>query len=379
MQVRTILLAGMCALLPAAVHAQDRADQDVVRIISRASSGWLGFAYGGGERGAVVVDTVIPDSPAARAGMQKSDTITAVNGLRATPQLLRSLGLEPGDEVEVTVRRAGHDRTLELVAAERPEGYASNDGWGIAVNPGRILDAVRMQLDSIDFPDVFVQTLPDSGGRMMMIRRHGSEVDTVRFDFDADSLRRNFHFFSDSMRVAGDSTFHRAFRFFDDSMRTAMDSVFIRLGRPGMRFQFFGDSVMVLGGDTIDLPRVRMFSNRDGWSNVPRIAGVGFRSVAGMQLEELSERLGEYFGADRGLLILEVADDTPAARAGLQDGDVILEADGEEVRTVQELRRILARNRGEDVRVQILRERQELTRTLQLDGGTRGRSSTESR
>src|SRR5690606_10990552 len=129
----------------------------------------------------------------------------------------------------------------------------------------------------------------------------------------ADSLRRNVFIFSDSMRMAGDSAFRNAFRFFDDSMRTTMDSVFIRLGRPGMHFRFFADSVMILDGDTIDLPHVRMFGERDGWSGrVPRIARVGFSSVAGMQLEEVSERLGEYFGTDHGLLILEVADETPA-------------------------------------------------------------------
>ncbi len=368
MQLRTLILAGMCTLLPAVAHAQDTIEREVVRVFSRASSGWLGFAYHAGPERAVVVDTVIPESPAARAGLQPADTIIEVNGLRATSQLLRSLGLEPGDEVRMTVRRTGGERTLDLVAAERPEGFASADGWGISIDPARILDAVRIQLDSIDLPEVFVQTLADSSGRVMMIRRQGGDVDTVRLDFDADSLRRQMFIYSDSMRMVGDSAFRNAFRFFDDSMRTTMDSVFIRLGRPGMNFRFFSDSVLILDGDTIDLPDVRALGERGAWAvDVPRIARVGFSSVAGMQLEEMSERLGEYFGTDHGLLVLQVADETPAARAGLQDGDVILEAAGTEVRTIPEFRRILARNRGADVRVQILRERKELTRTLQLE------------
>lgn len=370
MQLRTFIPTLMCALLlpAAAVHAQDPTDAPL-RVFTRASSGWLGFGYGSGlGRDGVVVDTVIPESPAARAGLQKSDTITAVNGLRATSQLLRNLGLRPGDDVELTVRRAGGERTLELVAAERPEGLASAGAWSVTVDPERILEAVRVQLDSLDLPDVHVQTLPDSSGRVMMIRRHGNQIDTVRFNFDADSMQRNMFIFSDSLRMFGDSAWGHAFRFFDDSLRTAMDSVFVRLGRPGMHFRFSSDSVFVVNGDTIRIPEFRMLPEGSAF-RVPSMARVGFSSVAGMQLEELSERLGEYFGASHGLLVLEVADDTPAARAGLQDGDVILQANGEDVRTIPELRRVLARSGDEYVRLQVLRERQELTRTLEMRRG----------
>jgi len=366
MQRTIVVLAGLCALLPVSAAHGQQTDREVVRVITRGSPGWLGFGYSGG-RGSepVVIDTVFPESSAARAGMQKADTLTAVNGLRATDQLLRSLGLRPGDEVQLTVRRAGNERNMRVVAGERPAGMAERGEFSVQIDPDRIIEAIRVQLDSIDLPQINVQTQPDSSGRMMMIRRQGEHVDTVRLDFNTDSIRRNVFILRDSMRLFRDSALTSAFRFFGDSLRTSMDSVFVRLGRPGMSFQFFSDSVLVFDGDTMRLPQ--WTADERIAFNVPRIARVGFSSVAGMQLEELSERLGEYFGAEYGLLVLEVADETPAARAGLEDGDVILQANGEEVRTIAELRRVLARSRGEQVRLQILRERTELTRTLQME------------
>lgn len=367
MQGRRIILAIALALLPAAAaHAQEPV---VVRVGTSPSTGWLGFSYGAGRwmsDEAVVVDTVIPESPAARAGLQKGDTIAQVNGLRATQQLLRSLALEPGDEVELRVRRSAAERTLRLVAAERPADYEAvgNGAWSIrldSIGP-RILERVRMQLDSIDFPDVYVQSFPDSGGRMMMIRRQGDVVDTLRFGFDADSMARTFRLFGDSMRI------------FSEDMRQAWDSVFVRMGSPEMRFSF-SDSVVIINGDTVEAG-MRRFRGPDGaafaWT-MPRVARVGFNSIAGMELEELSPRLGAYFGADHGLLVLAVAPETPAARAGLQDGDVIVRAAGEEVASVPALRHVIGRVRPgdpeRDVELEILRERRTMKRTLRLESG----------
>src|SRR5690606_27607338 len=192
----------------------------------------------------------------------------------------------------LTVRRAGSERNLRIVAGERPRDMADSGGWSMQVDPDRIIEAIRIRLDSIDLPRINVQTLSDSSGRMMMIRRQGEQVDTVRLDFNTDSLGRNMFIFGDSMRIFRDSALSNVFQFFDGDLRTSMDSVFGRLGRPGMHFRFSGDSVFVLGGDTIQLPQ---WSNQRFSFNVPRIARVGFSSVAGMELEELSERLGEYF------------------------------------------------------------------------------------
>lgn len=62
--------------------------------------------------------------------------------------------------------------------------------------------------------------------------------------------------------------------------------------------------------------------------------------VLGISAEDLSGQLGAYFGApdDSGILVREVRSGTPAEKAGLKAGDVIVHLDGKPVHTLSELR-----------------------------------------
>jgi len=51
--------------------------------------------------------------------------------------------------------------------------------------------------------------------------------------------------------------------------------------------------------------------------------------------------LKDYFGVDSGLLVLSVVPGTPAADAGLRDGDVIVAAGGKPIASPMELSRAL--------------------------------------
>jgi len=63
----------------------------------------------------------------------------------------------------------------------------------------------------------------------------------------------------------------------------------------------------------------------------------------GIDAEDLSGQLGEYFGAPdgEGILVREVMPGTPAEKAGLKAGDVILRIDGKRVKETTELRSAL--------------------------------------
>lgn len=63
----------------------------------------------------------------------------------------------------------------------------------------------------------------------------------------------------------------------------------------------------------------------------------------GIEAEDLSGQLGAFFGApgDAGILVRDVREDTPAAKAGLKAGDVITEVDGKPVKNLSELRQEL--------------------------------------
>jgi S1-C subfamily serine protease len=89
------------------------------------------------------------------------------------------------------------------------------------------------------------------------------------------------------------------------------------------------------------------------------VIALGSRSVAGAEFEEMNEGLSSYFGTDEGALVLRVSPGTPAAQAGLRAGDVVLEADGRDVDSVDDLRSALARaqrNRPRAVELEILRK-----------------------
>jgi S1-C subfamily serine protease len=83
--------------------------------------------------------------------------------------------------------------------------------------------------------------------------------------------------------------------------------------------------------------------------------------VAGARLAGVTEGLARATGVKHGVLVLTAAPGSPAAESGLVDGDVIVKAGGQEVRTVAQLRDLVgaAVDRGErSVRLECVRDRQ---------------------
>jgi S1-C subfamily serine protease len=77
--------------------------------------------------------------------------------------------------------------------------------------------------------------------------------------------------------------------------------------------------------------------------NGPVVIGGGPR--LGIDAEDLSGQLGSYFGAPEGegILVRGSISGSPAEKAGLKAGDVIISLNGERVRSVGDLRQKLAR------------------------------------
>jgi S1-C subfamily serine protease len=83
------------------------------------------------------------------------------------------------------------------------------------------------------------------------------------------------------------------------------------------------------------------------------------RGRLGVQLNELTPQLAEYFGAKNGgVLVTSVTADSAAAKAGLKAGDVITSIDGDRVQRTEDVIDELREKDGE-VTVGILRDKQE--------------------
>jgi serine protease Do len=88
------------------------------------------------------------------------------------------------------------------------------------------------------------------------------------------------------------------------------------------------------------------------------------RGWIGVTIQELTPELAQEFGLkkSKGALVSDVAKDSPAARAGIMRGDVILEFNGKEVKDVSSLRNMVAQSKtGSDITMKILRAGKEFT------------------
>ncbi len=88
------------------------------------------------------------------------------------------------------------------------------------------------------------------------------------------------------------------------------------------------------------------------------------RGWIGVTIQELTPELAQQFGLKKtkGALVSDVMKDSPAAKAGIQRGDVIIEFNGKEVKDVSSLRNLVAQSKaGSDITLKLLRAGKELT------------------
>lgn len=116
-------------------------------------------------------------------------------------------------------------------------------------------------------------------------------------------------------------------------------------------------------GDTPDRLRVRPDAPEIAFFRGPS-GGWSFRGQDGLQLTEVNEGLGEYFGTDRGVLVLDV---DRRSSLGLEAGDVILRLGDRAVDSPERFRRVLSSyGQDEDILFHIMRDGVETTITGRL-------------
>jgi membrane-associated protease RseP (regulator of RpoE activity) len=90
----------------------------------------------------------------------------------------------------------------------------------------------------------------------------------------------------------------------------------------------------------------------------------------GAQVTDMTEELRDFFGApkDAGILVSKVSKDSPAAKAGIRVGDVIVEVDGKRVdRSWDVIEATMGKNKGDKVAVVVVRKKRRVKLSATLD------------
>ncbi len=99
------------------------------------------------------------------------------------------------------------------------------------------------------------------------------------------------------------------------------------------------------------------------------------RSYLGVNIQDVTPPFAQQFGAPstKGALVGDVRPDTPASKAGLKHGDIILEFDGIQVQNSQHLQNLVAQTPpGTKVKLQVLRDRKTIEVPLVLEKMPKG-------
>lgn len=328
-----VVLVGLLAQGPAGLAAQ----QASVRVDARdGERGWLGlslreFPAPPGAAGSVdgvrlVVTDLFRGGPAERSGLRPGDVLMRLNGAPADILRFRSLAgrLLPGDPMALTVLREGRTVELSLEAGAAPDrGELVRQVLQVRLDSARIamtprLDSLQAELRSMEVQLGLLSAAP----RVEVTRIQGDSLRTlvVLTHPDGSTVRIEPNGVFGTLEPVGHpssaaTTAPRGFVFRSD-------------GR---------DSVVATA-------RVTPAPEPEPRSLALHVTGAN--RVAGAQLQAVDAALGAYFGVSRGLLVLDLADGTPAQRAGLESGDVIVRAAGREVHDIATFRAILARSAG---------------------------------
>ncbi|MGD2069607.1 MAG: PDZ domain-containing protein [Gemmatimonadota bacterium] len=266
----------------------------------------IGGDEGNEDRRGVVIREVVEGSPADEAGLQEGDVVTRVDGhsvLEPLEDEEEERQLDPSEAMAV-------QRFVRLVGDLEPGEEASLEYLrdGEARRTTVVPESARSLFGTVTpGGHAFLRSGPDTEWEFFSPEGMRGRV----FSFDPD-----VHPFEEGEGPLGAWTFGE------------------------------GDhDVRVFGGglDPCVFPR--------SGEGVTVIAGS--RCVDGLQLQDLSAQLAEYFGVDRGVLVVQVAEN---ATLGLRAGDVIRAIGGRDVEDVADVRRILSSYEGdENVEVTIVR------------------------
>jgi serine protease Do len=102
-------------------------------------------------------------------------------------------------------------------------------------------------------------------------------------------------------------------------------------------------------------------------------------SPLGVVGESVDGQLAEFFGVKNGVLVRSVTKDSTAEKAGLKAGDIIVKIDDSKVYTPSDVSNMVRMSRGKSVPVVVMRDRKEVTLTVNLSDDRSDRAKLRAR
>jgi serine protease Do len=222
---------------------------------------------------------------------------------------------------------------------------ASGSRIGVTARDLEAAEAERLKITG----GVWLETVMPDGPAA----KAGLRADDVIVEFDGERVRSLRQF----TRLVQETPIERAVR-----------TVALRDGRRSEHT--VTPAAAGLGSFTIDSDRLR--ERIEEWTDrIPpfdlSIRDLSSRARLGVNVQELTPELAEYFGAMDGVLVASVVADSPAGRAGLKAGDVITSLNGRSIRAGSELVRELRMISEGNVSVGIVRDKKPSTVNVQVD------------
>jgi C-terminal processing protease CtpA/Prc len=344
---------------------------------------------------APVVQSVVIESPADRAGFMPGDTLVSIDGkLLATVVGDKALSaLQVGRAVVLELARGSRRITVTVEPAPWPQQRDMVFARTLAASPtvpSRVVSLPRIAIfedsaaadvevfvDSVGgrsyayrfrLPDGSVSELPapriDVPLRLRMTRP-GTPDDVIWNAYMIAELARMSRGLPDSTKAAEYYEMARRLRERYEAevvprLRVTYDSA---LAQARVRLDSLRVSVRVLAPER---SAERLGAVRAYEAALKRAGG----RVAGAEFEELNPHLADAIGVTElgiteGLFVVRVVDGTPAAVSGLRSGDVVIEVAGLRVGSVAGLRRVLLE---EDEAVEVIWIRKGETRSGHIGG-----------